>query len=188
MLPILPPDEINNAFCNIIEDLSNIHVKFWKLTDYILETYIEEPIYPRSFWNLFDLIEIRPKTNNHIEGYHGQLNSHCPTHPTIWSWIRYIQEAEESVMIRLEQEHAQQRTTHPKRLTSVNNENILVQAKEDYLNDLLDLDVYQKRLRSLCYRYIHILDTSDKDDEDYEPKHSRMLNHLVLLVSLSFFT
>ncbi|CAF3421432.1 unnamed protein product [Rotaria sp. Silwood1] len=107
MLPILPPDEINNAFCNIIEHLSNIHVKFLKLTNYILETYIEEPLYPRSFWNLFDLIGIRPKTNNHIEGYHGQLNSHCPTHPTIWSWIRYIQEAEESVMIRLEQEHEQ---------------------------------------------------------------------------------
>ena len=101
-----------------------------------------------------------------------EQSSHCPAHPTIWSWIRYIQEAEESVMIRLEQEHAQQRTTRPKRLTTVNNENILVQAKEDYLNGLLDLDGYQKRLRSLCYRYIRVLDTSDKDDENYEPKHS----------------
>ena len=72
-------------------------------------------------------------------------------------------------MIRLEQKHAQQRTTRPKRLTSVNNEHILVQAKEDYLNGLLDLYGYQKRLRSLCYRYIHALDASDKDNE---VKHS----------------
>ena len=69
MLRILPPDEINNTFCNIIEDLNNIHVKFLKLTYYILETYIEEPLYPRCCWNMFDLIGIQLKTNNHSEGY-----------------------------------------------------------------------------------------------------------------------
>jgi hypothetical protein len=169
MLPILPPAEIDTAFCDIVEDLSNLNKTFLKLTDYILETYIEESIYPRSFWNLFDIIGIRPKTNNHVEGYHGQLNSHCATHLSIWSWIRYIQTAEESVMIRLEQETLQQRTTRPKRFKSVNNENILQQAKDDYLNGLLDLKEYQKRLRSLCYRYIHVLDTSEKDDADFEP-------------------
>jgi hypothetical protein len=169
MLPILPPAEIDTAFCDIVEDLSNLNKTFLKLTDYILETYIEESIYPRSFWNLFDIIGIRPKTNNHVEGYHGQLNSHCATHLSIWSWIRYIQTAEESVMIRLEQETLQQRTTRPKRFKSVNNENILQQAKDDYLNGLLDLKEYQKRLRSLCYRYIHVLDTSEKDDADFKP-------------------
>ena len=75
----------------------------------------------------------------------------------------------DTLFFSLEQERVQQRTTRPKRLNSVNTENILMQAKHDYVNDLLDLEGYQKRVRSLCYRYIHVLDASEKDDEDYEP-------------------
>ncbi|CAF1482423.1 unnamed protein product [Rotaria sordida] len=75
-------------------------------------------------------------------------------------------------MVRVEQEHAQQRSTRPKRLTSVTNENILIQAKQDYLDGLLDLKDYQQRLRSLGYRYINVFDTFDKDDLDYEPQQN----------------
>ena len=35
MSPILPSGEINNAFCDIIEDLNNIEERFLKLTDYM---------------------------------------------------------------------------------------------------------------------------------------------------------
>ena len=85
MLPLLPPEEIDLAFADIIEDLSNTNEKFLKLTDYILRTYIEKALFPPCFWNLFSLIGIRPKTNNHLEGYHGQLNSHGQTHPNLWT-------------------------------------------------------------------------------------------------------
>jgi hypothetical protein len=170
MLPLLPPQEINTAFCNIIEDISNVNPNFLKLTDYILRTYIEDALFPPSFWNLFHLIGLRPKTNNHVEGFHGQLNSHCPTHPNLWAWIKYIQESEESTMIRVEQEQAQQRTTRPKKATSVANEKILIQVKQEYLDGLLDLIGYQKRIRSFCYRYIKVFASAEKDDIDYEPK------------------
>ncbi|CAF4269464.1 unnamed protein product [Rotaria sordida] len=75
-------------------------------------------------------------------------------------------------MVRVEQEHAQQRSTRPKRLTSVTNENILIQAKQEYLDGLLDLKDYQQRLRSLDYRYINVFDTFDKDNLDYERQQS----------------
>ncbi|CAF5027825.1 unnamed protein product [Rotaria sp. Silwood1] len=169
MLPLLPPQEINTAFGDIIEEISNVHQNFLKLTDYILRTYIEDALFSPSFWNLFDLIGIRPKTNNHVEGYHGQLNSHCQTHPNLWAWIRYIQESEESTMVRVEQEQAQQRSARRRRATSVTNENILIKAKQEYLDGVLNLSGYQKRLRSFYYRYINVFDTTDKDDLDYEP-------------------
>ncbi|CAF4041070.1 unnamed protein product [Rotaria sp. Silwood1] len=169
MLPLLPPQEINTAFCDIIEEISNVHQNFLQLTDYILRTYIEDALFSPSFWNLFDLIGIRPKTNNHVEGYHGQLNSHCQTHPNLWAWIRYIQESEESTMVRVEQEQAQQRSARRRRATSVANENILIKAKQEYLDGVLNLSGYQKRLRSFYYRYINVFDTTDKDDLDYEP-------------------
>jgi hypothetical protein len=63
---------------------------------------------------------MQPKTNNRVEGYHGQLSSYSSTHPNLWSWIKYIQQTEESGMLRLEQEQS----TRSKRLTSVNNDNI----------------------------------------------------------------
>ncbi|CAM4828978.1 unnamed protein product [Rotaria magnacalcarata] len=169
MLPLLPPQEIIIAFTDIIECISNVNQIFLKLTDYILHTYIEDALFPPSFWNLFDLIGSRPRTNNHVEGFHGQLNSHCQTHPNLWAWIRYIQESEESIMVRVEQEEAQQRTTRPRRIKSVRNDNILIQAKEEYLNGSLDLGGYQRRLRPTFYRYIKLFDTTDKDDLDYQP-------------------
>ena len=76
--------------------------------------HLAHPLFPRSFWNLFDLIVVRLKTNNHIERYHGQLSSHCQTHPNLWIWVRYIQESEESTMVLVEQV-AQQRSTRPKK-------------------------------------------------------------------------
>ncbi|CAF3447562.1 unnamed protein product [Rotaria socialis] len=87
----------------------------------------------------------------------------------MWAWIRYIQESEESIMVRVKQEEAQQRTTRPRRVKSVRNDNILIQAKEEYLNGLLDLSGYQRRLRPTFYRYIKLFDTTDKDDLDYQP-------------------
>jgi hypothetical protein len=72
-----------------------------------------------------------------------------------------------SAMIRVEQEQAQQWSTRPKKSTSVANEKILIQAKEEYLDGVLDLIGYQKRLRSFCYRYIKVFDATEKDDIDY---------------------
>ena len=179
MLPSLPPQEIEGVFCNIIEDISNINSRFLKLTDYVLRTYIENALFPPSFWNLFDLIGVRPKTNNHVEGYHGQLNSQCQTHPNLWAWIRSIQETEESTMIRLEQEEAQQRTTRRRKATSLANEKLLLDAKQGYLDGILDIRSYQKKRRVFSYRYIHVFDVNEKDDCDYEPKQNEVLPHAI---------
>ena len=46
MLPLLPPQEINTALCDIVEDISNVHQNFLKLTDYILRSYIENALFP----------------------------------------------------------------------------------------------------------------------------------------------
>ncbi|CAF2092695.1 unnamed protein product [Rotaria magnacalcarata] len=53
MLPLLPPQEIIIAFAVIIECISNVNQIFLKLTDYILHTYIEDALFPPSFWHLF---------------------------------------------------------------------------------------------------------------------------------------
>ncbi|CAF1468607.1 unnamed protein product [Rotaria sordida] len=66
MLTLLLPQDMKEAIINIVEELNDVYHNFLTLTDYILRTYIEEELFPRSFWNLFSLIGIRSKTNNHI--------------------------------------------------------------------------------------------------------------------------
>ena len=111
------------------------------------------------------------RTNNHVEGYHGQLNSHCQTHPNLWTWIKYIQESDESTAIRFKEEQAQKRSTRPRRATTVMNEKKLVELKQNYLNGLLHLEDYLQQARCISYRSINIYDKTDKDDEDYVPNN-----------------
>ncbi|CAF1077092.1 unnamed protein product [Didymodactylos carnosus] len=148
---LMAPTEVNEAFSSLIELFSELGDKCIKLTDYVLKT---------------------PRTNNHVGGYHRQLNSHCEIHPHLWAWIHYIQESEESTMSRYEQERAQQRITRPRKRRTVNNDLRLTEAKKNYFNGRLDLEDYQAILRSLSYRYIVVLDndSNSKDDDKYEPK------------------
>jgi hypothetical protein len=62
-------------------------------------------------------------------------------------------------MVRAEQETAQQCSTHPKRASSsVARGKVLILAKQEYLDGQLDLNGYQKRLRSLGWRYMTVFD------------------------------
>jgi len=49
------------------------------------------------------------------------------------------------------------------------NNNILVEAKQEYLDSLFDLYGYQKRWSSLSYRHIKAFARTDKDDLNYVP-------------------
>ncbi|CAF4706592.1 unnamed protein product, partial [Rotaria sp. Silwood2] len=51
-------------------------------------------------WNHFDSIGIRLRTNNHLEGYHEQLNARVRTNPNLWTWINEARSSEESIMCR----------------------------------------------------------------------------------------
>jgi hypothetical protein len=46
------------------------------------------------------------------------------------------------------------------------NEKVLIQVKQEYLDGLLDLTGYQKRIRSFCYRDIKVFASAEKDDID----------------------
>ncbi|CAF4912510.1 unnamed protein product, partial [Rotaria magnacalcarata] len=69
----------------IIDELCNYDTKFEKLTDYVIKNYIEDARFPVQMWNHFDTIGQRPRTNNHLEGYHRQLNARVRTNPDLWT-------------------------------------------------------------------------------------------------------
>ncbi len=64
-------------------------------------------------WNHFDNIGERPRTTNHLEGYHRELNARVGTNPDLWTWINEVKSSEENVMCRYQQ--AQKRTRQRRR-------------------------------------------------------------------------
>ncbi|CAF3764873.1 unnamed protein product [Rotaria magnacalcarata] len=165
-LPLIPPNEVNNCMEKIIDELCNYDTKFEKLTDYVIKKYIEDARFPVQMWNHFDTIGQRPHTNNHLEGYHRQLNARVRTNPDLWTWINEVKSSEESVMCRYEQEQAQKRTTRPRKGKYIQDDNKLMLAKKKYIEDQ-DFDTYQKTLRAVSHRYIHIIkDAKDSSDEE----------------------
>ena len=82
-LPMVPQDAINHCMEKIIDELCNVDSKIDKLTDYILNNFIEDARFPFHIWNYFDSICERPLTNNHLEGYHRQLNASIQTNPDL---------------------------------------------------------------------------------------------------------
>ena len=131
-LPLIPSNEINNSMEKIIDELCHVNSKFDKLTDYIINNYIDDGRFPLCMWNHFDTIGERPRTNNHLEGFHRQLNAKVRTHPDLWTWINEVKSLEESVMCRYEQEQAQRRTTRPRKGRYIRDDNKLLLAKKKY--------------------------------------------------------
>ena len=79
-LPLVPKKEISNFMEQTIDVFSNIDSKFNRLTDYVLNTYVEDAQFTSNIWNRFDLISERSCTNNHPEAWHRQLNEHVRAH------------------------------------------------------------------------------------------------------------
>ncbi|CAF3341244.1 unnamed protein product [Rotaria socialis] len=165
-LPLVPRNEINNSMEHIIDVLCNIDSKFEKFTDYVLNNYVEDARFTSDMWNHFDSIGERSRTNNHVEGWHRQLNARVRTHPDLWTWYNEAKSSEESAMIRHEQEQAQKRTTRPRKAKNIRDDEKLKLGKNKYILDQ-DFDAYQKVLRSISHRYIDILkDAVASSDEE----------------------
>ncbi|CAF4328575.1 unnamed protein product [Rotaria sp. Silwood2] len=125
-LPLIPTNEINNSMEKIIDELCNYDSKLDKLTDYVIKNYVEDARFSVQMWNHFDNIGVRPRTNNHLEGYHQQLNARVRTNPDLWTWINEARSSEESVMCRYEQEQAQKRTTRRRKGRYIQDDNKLM--------------------------------------------------------------
>ena len=162
-LPMIPQDD---CIERIIDELLNINTKFDKLTDYIVNNYIDNARFPFDMWNYFDSLGQRPRRNNHLEGYHKQLNSRVRTNPDFWTWINEIRSSEESVICRVEQEQAQKRSTRSRKARYAPDDEKVKLAKAKYMQDK-HFDAYQKVLRTLYHRYINVIeDAIDNSDED----------------------
>ena len=115
----------------IIDELRNVNSKFGKLTDYIINNYIDDGQFSLCMWSRFDRIGERPHTNNHLEDFHRQLNAKVRTHPGLWTWINEVKSSEEPVICHYEQEQAQRRTTRLRKGRHIRDDNKLILVKKN---------------------------------------------------------
>ena len=144
--------------------MSNIDCKFDRLTDYVLNSYVEDARFRSNIWNHFDLIGDRSRTNNHPEDWHQQLNARVRTHTDLWTSYNEIKSSEESVMVGHEQEQAQKCATKPRKSINILDDEKLKSAKIRYMQDQ-DFNAYQKVLQSISHRSIDVLrDSTNSSD------------------------
>ncbi|CAF1060668.1 unnamed protein product [Rotaria sordida] len=120
----------------IIDELCNYDSKLDKLTDYVIKNDVEDARFAVQMWNHFNNIGIRPRTNNHLEGYHRQLNPRVRTDPDLRAWINETRSSEKSVMCRYEQEQAQKQTTRRRKGRFIQDDNKLI-STHNILNHIL---------------------------------------------------
>jgi len=89
--------------------------------------------------------------------------SHIPCRPSIWIWIISIQEKEESIAINIEQEEYQNRLTRPRHRCRIERDEDLFKLKNDFENNLIDIEEYCRRLRHFSYSYLDTLDASAQE-------------------------
>ena len=59
-LSMVPPDELNHCMERIVDELLKMNTKFNKLTDDIVNNYIDNARFPVDIWNPFDLFGQQP--------------------------------------------------------------------------------------------------------------------------------
>ena len=102
-LPFVPLDQIQHALDILRADLpppgSENRPLIDRLEQYFHRTWINGP-FPPLIWNCHQNFSLR--TTNHVEGWHRKLNAKIKVaHPTIYKFIRHMQEEESSSSNRM---------------------------------------------------------------------------------------
>ena len=81
---LIPPELVEDVWFNALEDSEEIAINTTAFADYVTEYWVEGN--NRQQWNHFD--NEGPRTNNHLEGWHGKLKKHLNhAHPNIFVLI-----------------------------------------------------------------------------------------------------
>ena len=76
-LSLIHISENNHSMKEIIDELP----------DYGIKNYIEDARFRSLMWNHLDTNSDKPGTNNHLEGYHRQLDARVRTNSDLWTRI-----------------------------------------------------------------------------------------------------
>ena len=77
----------------------------------------------------------------------------------------HIQKDDEQTIIRFEQEKRQKRSTRPRKRKNIIHDLHLMDLKNLYEQNLVDIQQYQKIIRKISYAYMNIFENTMSDDD-----------------------
>ncbi|CAF4596939.1 unnamed protein product, partial [Didymodactylos carnosus] len=110
--------------------------------------------FTQEFWNLYDVFDLRPKTNNAVEGYHRKQNLRVPAHPNIYRWIEQIRKEEDYAGCRGILEAGSGVTSKKRRKEDEDADFDLCVAKTALTIGEIEFDDYLHHVRRVAYKYI----------------------------------
>jgi hypothetical protein len=98
-LALVPIDKVDEAFCDLCEFEVPEYEQMGTFLDYMILTYIDEPLFPIELWNHYDDHDNK-RSNNDAEGYNLWLNTSLQTPPNIWKFIGKLKTEESSSYLK----------------------------------------------------------------------------------------
>ncbi|CAF3408245.1 unnamed protein product [Rotaria socialis] len=98
-LALIPPSLVETTWVSLMDEYTpNDHQTASEFNDYMVSTYIENGSarFGSDMWNVYEaIVNRRPRTNNHVEGYNRRMKAEFPTHPHIYQFIDTLRKEHE---------------------------------------------------------------------------------------------
>ena len=119
-LPLLPADEVGDAFAEEIMSEAPSDPAIEEFCDYVLKTYIEPDEgtgYPPDMWARMPDSDVVPSTTNGAEAFHRHLNNCFKNpHPNIYAFGSELLTLQEDVYVKLRSVHSERNPRSASRL------------------------------------------------------------------------
>ncbi|XP_054709080.1 uncharacterized protein LOC129218781 [Uloborus diversus] len=150
-LPLVPMDEVSEAFLLLLEDAPQQTRAVRKMIDYVVDTWLDEnnATFQMDSWNHFETND-NLRTNNNVEGWHSKLSKRgLPPHPNIFSLVKVLQDIEaENEAERRTLRSRKQKSTQKKQYRVLNER--LALLKQRLIDNNIQLKAYMDAVAYLA--------------------------------------
>jgi hypothetical protein len=98
-LALIPPTLVETTWVQLMDEYTpNEHRTATEFNDYLVSTYVQDGSarFDVDIWNVYEaILNRRPRTNNHVEGYNRRMKAEFPIHPHIYQFIDVLRNEHE---------------------------------------------------------------------------------------------
>jgi hypothetical protein len=98
-LALIPPTLVESTWVSLMDEYTpDGYDTATQFNDFMVSTYVENGSarFGIDLWSVYDaIVNRRPRTNNHVEGYNRRMKAEFPLHPHIYQFIDILRNEHE---------------------------------------------------------------------------------------------
>ncbi|CAF1281295.1 unnamed protein product [Rotaria sordida] len=138
-LALIPPSLVETTWVSLMDEYTpNDYHTASQFNNFMVSTYVENGSarFSVDIWNVYDaIVNRRPRTNNHVEGYNRRMKAEFSTHPYIYQFIDTLRMEHEY------QHHVAEESQHQKKKENVLKKHYYVFNMDATIAELKDFEV-----------------------------------------------